>query len=241
MNLKTLSTLLFIVLSLSIATLAQKPSNAQLGKVTYMEGKAELIAADQVVTPVTINTLVYGNQSIKTAGKSMVEISWSNGSKTTIEPLSNYSIGELYSQSGGQALAQSESVFAGFKKAFRAAGESKRVETGGIRRSKGTVDSMPALDQLYWKEDKEITFDEASAFYDKGDFVKAVWAFKTFLDQKPMNEMAKYATFALGHSYLRINNQAKARELFEQFVVKYSNDELRTQAEAVLAKFPAVH
>jgi len=56
-----------------------------------------------------------------------------------------------------------------------------------------------------------------------------------------MSEMAKYATFALGHSYLRINNQVKARELFEQFILKYSNDELRVQAESVLAKFPAVH
>ncbi|MEP7322245.1 MAG: hypothetical protein ABI761_10005 [Saprospiraceae bacterium] len=240
MKSKTLWTLLIAMMSISLVSFAQKPTAAQLGKVTYMEGKAEVLTG-QASTPVSINSLLYANQSIKTAAKSMVEISWSNGSKTTVEPLSSYSVSELYSQSGGQALAQSESVFAGFKKAFQAAGESKRVEAGGIRRSKSKVDSLPAIDQLYWKEDKEITFDEASAFYDKGDYVKAVWAFKTFLDQKPMNEMAKYATFALGHSYLRINNQVKARELFEQFILKYSNDELRTQAEAVLAKFPAVH
>ena len=91
--------------------------------------------------------------------------------------------------------------------------------------------------------DNKISLEELKKLAEEsfGDFVKAVYAFKTFLDQKPMNEMAKYATFALGHSYLKINNQVKARELFEQFILKYSSDELRTQAESVLAKFPAEH
>jgi TolA-binding protein len=51
--------------------------------------------------------------------------------------------------------------------------------------------------------------------------------------------MAKYAMFALGHSYLKINNQQKAKDIFEQFIAKYNSDDLRAQAETVLAKFVA--
>ncbi len=222
----------------SMSTAAQ--SNVQLGKVTYMEGNSQLVAGATTIA-VKINTIVYGNQQIKTAPKSIVEIQWSNGAKTTVEPSSVYNVQDLFSQSSGQALAQSEGVFSGFKKIFREASESKRSEVGGIRRAKGDVDSITSPDKLYWKEDKEITFEEASTFYERGDYVKAVWAFKTFLDQKPMNEMAKYAMFALGHSYLKINNQTKAKELFELFISKYSNDDLRSQAESVLAKFVAAN
>ncbi len=240
MKLKSLLTLLVLFLTISWSGISAQTSALQLGKVTYLEGQAQLSVANTNI-PVAINTIVYANQTLKTAPKSVVEILWSNGSKTTIEPSSVYSIKDLHAQSGSQALVQSETVFSGFKKVFRSATESKRAEEGGIRRTQAKVDTIVSPDQLYWKEDKEITFEEASVYYEKGDFVKAVYAFKTFLDQKPMNEMAKYATFALGHSYLKINNQVKARELFEQFILKYSSDELRTQAESVLAKFPAEH
>jgi len=219
------------------AGIAQNSVNNQVGKISYMEGQAQLLSGSQSI-PVSINTPVYYLQTIKTAAKSIVEINWSNGSKTTVEPLSMYFVKDLYDQSNSKTLAQSESVFSGFKKVFRAANESRRAEEGGIRRTKVAADTLPKPDQLYWKEDREITFDEATAIYEKGDYVKSVWAFKTFLDQKPMDGMAKYATFALGHSYLMVNNQIKAREIFEKFIVKYSNDDLKNQAEMVLAKFP---
>lgn len=237
MKLKSL--ILTATLFAVIGTLtAQNSTNNQVGKVTYMEGQAQLLQGSQSLA-ININTPVYYLQTVKTAAKSIVEISWSNGSKTTVEPSSMYLIKDLFDQSNSKALAQSESVFSGFKKVFRSANESKRAEEGGIRRSKVAADSLPGPDQLYWKEDREISFEEASAIYEKADYVKSVWAFKTFLDQKPMDSMAKYATFALGHSYLMINNQVKAREVFEKFIVKYSNDDLKNQAEMVLAKFPA--
>ena len=232
------SILLALLFSALTVSIAQNAANNQVGKVTYMEGQATLAQGSQSLQ-ITINTPVYYLQTIKTAAKSIVEITWSNGAKTTVEPSSIYLVKDLYDQSNSKALAQSESVFSGFKKVFRSANESRRAEEGGIRRSKVVADSLPKPDQLYWKEDKEISFEEASAIYEKGDYVKSVWAFKTFLDQKPMDSMAKYATFALGHSYLMVNNQVKAREVFEKFIVKYSNDDLKNQAEMVLAKIPA--
>lgn len=217
---------------------AQGTTNNQVGKITYLEGQATLTAGSQAVNA-GINTPILYLQTIKTATKSVVEISWTNGSKTTVEPSSTYLIKDLYDQSNSKALAQSESVFSGFKKVFRAANESRKAEEGGIRRSKVNADTLPKPDQLYWKEDREVSFEEASTFYEKGDYAKAIWAFRTFLDQKPMDSMAKYATFALGHAYLLANNQVKAREVFEKFILKYSNDELKNQAEMVLTKFPA--
>jgi len=236
MKSKTLILCLFISAIFSLQLFAQ--SGTQLGKVVYLEGTAQVIIGT-TTTAIKVNTVVYNNQTIKTAAKSVVEIQWSNGSKTSVEPLSSYSVQALFDQSGGQALAQSENVFAGFKKIFKEATDSKRAEVGGIRRSKAKADTINNPEQTYWKEDKEISFEEASVFYEKGDYVKSVWAFKTFLDQKPLDGMSKYAMFALGHSYLKINNQQKAKDIFEQFIAKYNGDDLRTQAETVLAKFVA--
>lgn len=236
MKSKTLIICLILSATFSLQLFGQ--NGTQLGKVVYLEGTAQALAGS-TITPIKVNTVLYNNQTIKTAAKSIVEIQWSNGSKTSVEPLSSYAVQTLFDQSGGQALAQSENVFAGFKKIFKEASDSKRAEVGGIRRSKAKADTVNNPDQTYWKEDKEISFEEASVFYEKGDYVKSVWAFKTFLDQKPMDSMAKYAMFALGHSYLKINNQQKAKDIFEQFIAKYNSDDLRAQAETVLAKFVA--
>lgn len=236
MKSKTLLICILVNALFSLQLFAQ--NGTQLGKVVYLEGTAQAIAGN-TMTPIKVNTVLFNNQTIKTAAKSIVEIQWSNGSKTTVEPLSSYAVQSLFDHSGGQALAQSENLFAGFKKIFKEATDSKRAELGGIRRSKAKADTINNPDQTYWKEDKEISFEEASVYYEKGDYVKSVWAFRTFLDQKPMDTMAKYAMFALGHSYLKINNQAKAKDIFEQFIAKYNSDDLRTQAETVLAKFVA--
>lgn len=236
MKSKTLIIVLLVSAMYSLQSFAQ--AKTQLGKVVYLEGTAQAIAG-QDISPLKINSILYSGQTVKTAAKSIVEIQWSNGSKTTVEPLSSYSVQTLFDQSAGHALAQSENVFSGFKKLFKEASDSKRTEVGGIRRSKAKADTITSPDQTYWKQDKEVSFEEASVLYEKADYVKAVWAFKTFLDQKPMDSMAKYAMFALGHSYLKINNQAKAKDVFEQFIAKYNNDDLRAQAESVLAKFVA--
>ena len=116
MKSKTLILCLFLSAIFSLQLLAQ--SGTQLGKVVYLEGAAQAIAGNSV-TPLKVNTVLYNNQTIKTAAKSIVEIQWSNGSKTSVEPLSSYSVQSLFDQSGGQALAQSENVFAGFKKIFK--------------------------------------------------------------------------------------------------------------------------
>jgi hypothetical protein len=48
--------------------------------------------------------------------------------------------------------------------------------------------------------------------------------------------MSKYAMFALGHSYIMVNNNVKAKETFEKFVVKYASDGMKTDAEQILTK-----
>lgn len=121
----------FFLCVFSVSVYAQV-GKSQLGKVTYLEGQAQL-TNDQVTTPVGINTVLYANQYIKTAPKSVVEILWSNGAKTSIEPSATYAVKDLFSQSGGQALAQNESVLQD-SKVFRSATESKRAEEGGYQK-----------------------------------------------------------------------------------------------------------
>lgn len=213
-------------------------NSAVLGKITYMEGKVDILSGTTTI-PAKINAELSDGQSIKTGPKSTVEISWNNGAKTSVEPSANYTLKDLHAKSKNQSVAQTESVFANFKKTFSNAGASRRAEEGGIRRSQVKQDTVPDGTKLYWKEDQEMTYEDASRYYEKADYVKAIWAFKVFLDQRPMDTMSKYAMFALGHSYIMVNNPVKAKETFEKFIIKYSSDALKDQAVQVLSKLSA--
>lgn len=233
---KTLFIFICILCSYSFGIAQSNPASS-LGKITYLEGKVEIVSGTSV-TAAKINTELLDGQTIKTGPKSVAEINWNNGAKTSIEPSVSYTVKELYAKSRNQTVAQTESIFSSFKKTFSNAGATRRAEEGGIRRSQVTQDTVPDGTKLYWKEDQEMTYEDASRYYEKADYTKAIWAFKVFLDQHPVDAMAKYALFALGHSYIMVNNTVKARETFEKFIVKYSNDTLKDQAEQVLTKLP---
>jgi hypothetical protein len=47
--------------------------------------------------------------------------------------------------------------------------------------------------------------------------------------------MAPFAEFALGHSYVMVNNPVRAKEIFEGIVARYPNDPLKGEAEKILA------
>lgn len=212
---------------------AQTTDAAAVGKVVYYEGKVELGTGDKW-TPVKINSIVARNQTIRTVGDAMAEISWSNGTKSIVGPNSKLTIQALLAGSTSNAKAGTEGVFTGFKMMFNEGPGKKRSEEGGIRRSEVEEQKTPGKDEIYWKEDKEINFSEAYSLYENKEFGKAIAALQAFLNQKPKDEMAKYAMFALGHSYIMSNNPIKAKEIFEQFVAQYPTDALKADADKVL-------
>ena len=98
------------------------------------------------------------------------------------------------------------------------------------------VRAKPGKSELYWKNNKEVKFDDAASLYKGGDFAKAANSFRLFILQKPKDPKAKFAIFAMGHCYVELNNPAKAREIFQDFIVKFPGDELIAQANEALEK-----
>lgn len=224
------------VLSLVIATgsMAQNAKGGALGKIIYYEGKV-LVGNNSQMNPIRLNNEVFSDQYIKTVGDAMAEIQWSNGVKSVVGPQSNLSITALSKGSTASAKASTEGVFREFKVKVNTNGQSKRSEEGGIRRDEIKSDTKTDGD-MYWKEDKEILFSEAYAFYENAEFAKAIAALQAFVNQKPKDDMVKYAWFALGHSYIMANNLSKAQEIFTRFVSDFPNDELSKDAAAVLSQ-----
>lgn len=204
------------------------------GKIIYYEGKVE-IGNGKDWTAVKLNNEVKKEQRIRTLGSGLAEILWSNGTKTIVGPNSNQSIADLMAANSSKAKTETEGVFTGFKAKVNTKAGAKRSEEGGIRRDEATTDEK-GKETVYWKEDKEISFEEAYSIYESKDYAKAIAALQAFLNQKPKDEMARYAMFALGHSYIMSNNNIKAKEIFLNFVVLYPNDPLKADAEQVLAK-----
>jgi TolA-binding protein len=207
----------------------------EVGKIVYMEGNVEISSGDEW-TKATIGTVLSDLHIIRTHANAMVEILWDNNTKTVLEEESEMKVNVIYESSSPEVVEETEGVFSRFKNLFKSSSKKARAEEGGIRRNQVKADTVPNPESMYWKEINEITYEEAALYYENGDYVKAISAFKSFLNQKPLDKMSKYAMFALGHSYIMVNNNAKAKETFEKFVVKYANDGMKTDAEQILTK-----
>lgn len=212
---------------------AQSTDTTAIGKLVYYEGKVEL-GSGSSWTRAKINTPVRKHQTIKTSVEATAEIVWNNGVKTIVGPNSTQEVQKLFSASSSSPKQSTEGVFSGVKAKMNS--EVKHKEVGGIRRTEADTVKKKEETDVYWKEDKEITFEDAYAFYDKKEFNKAIAAFQAFIHQKPLDPMIKYAWFALGHSYIMENNPIKAKEIFDQFLLQYPTDPLKAEAEKVLQK-----
>ena len=218
-------------LALALASIAAFAQPA-IGKIVYYEGKVEL-GSGQSWTAAKINMDVKSGQSIRTVGDAMAEITWTNGVKSVMGPNSTVLSDALMTGSAGKAKTETAGVFTGFKS--KVSTSAKRSEEGGIRREQADGGQKEG-DQVYWKQDKEILFSEAYAFYEAAEYGKAIAALQAFINQKPKDEMTPYALFALGHSYIMSNNPVKAKEIFSQFVTQYPGDSLRADAELIISK-----
>lgn len=226
--------LIITVALFSFQVNAQSADTVQLGKIVYYEGKVELGTGASWAKP-KINMPVRKGQHIRTTGDAMAEIVWSNGIKSVVGPGSNIGVQALYASSSKSPKVETEGIFTNVKN--KAGNEQKRSEVGGIRRSE--TESGPKNEDnqnIYWKEDKEIVFEEAYTIYEGKDYAKAIAALQAFIHQKPRDPMAKYASFALGHCYIMENNPIKAKEIFEQFLVQYPNDPLKQDAQLLIGK-----
>jgi TolA-binding protein len=214
---------------------AQVGDTTRIGKIVYYEGKVE-IGTENKWSVVKIGAPVRKNQWIKTTGDGMAEISWSNGKKSVVGPNSKIGSQALFASLNNGAKKNTEGVFTGFNKVFQENTTAKRSEEGGIRRSETEVRASGGDQEVYWKEDKEISFEEAYDFYSRQDYGKAIAGFHAFLNQKPNDDRSRVALFALGHAYIMADNSIKAKEIFERFIALYPTDALKSDAEKVISQ-----
>lgn len=204
-----------------------------LGEITYFEGRVKLSVADSNTwAPVSLHQSVYDNQSIKTSFESAVEIKWINGSKSSIGARTQQNIASLYGNSSKNVKSKTESIWGNFLALFSEK-SSESQEEGGIRRSQVLVEDTSEDDFSF---EEEMTFEKCSKLYETKSYLKAVNAFTKFLSQQPNHPKAPFALFAKGHCYIEMNNLEKARETYQDFIVKYPNHSLAKSANDILQK-----
>ncbi len=206
-----------------------------LGKIIYLEGKVE-VSVDEAWVPAKMNHTLQASQSIRTRGNGMAEIQWASGSKTVVGPNSALSIGELAKDQSAEKKNAANGSLTSFKRMFTESTASARKEEGGIRRNKAVIDETNSNDGIYWKQEREISFEEAAEFYTNEDYGRAISALNAFLQQKPEHEKAPMASVALAHAYIEVNNVPKARQLFEAFLDQYPDHALSSDVRTTLAQ-----
>lgn len=204
-----------------------------IGKIIYLEGKVE-VSQDDAWIPVNVNHQLLSTHSIRTPGNGMVEILWESGQKTIIGPNSSLQVGELAAAQKNDSKTKTAGITTNFRRMFIETADAGRKEEGGIRRSKGVVGTETGDDGLYWKQEREISFEEAAAIYEAGEYPKAIAAFHAFLQQKPDHEQAPLAIFGIGHAYLEVNNPLMAKQVFEDFLLRYPAHNLSNDVRGLL-------
>jgi TolA-binding protein len=200
------------------------------GNILYYEGKVE-IGKEPSWTRAKIKAPVKRNQWIKTSPDAMVEIKWLNGNSTVVGPNTKVEIKVLAQASNGNGKTSTEGVFGEFMNVFKTTSGARQSEEGGIRRDN---DEQKEPDEVYWKHEGIITFEQAFSVYEKKSYTQAIPGLHAYIDQNPKADNTKFAYFALGHCYIMANNPLKAKEIFKSFIIIYANDPLKADAEKVL-------
>ena len=65
------------------------------------------------------------------------------------------------------------------------------------------------------------SYSEAEAFYEKGNYPKAIEKYQEYLAVNPQGNMAAMATYYIAKSYVAAKDKSKACEKFEQVVEQY--------------------
>lgn len=227
--------LLAICFSITTTLSFAQPTSTPVGKIIYLEGKVE-VSNDDAWMPVKMNHQLIATQSIRTPGNGMAEIQWASGTKTVVGPNSVLKVGELVKSQSADKKSAATSSLTSFKRMFNESTASARKEEGGIRRNKAVIDETVSSDGIYWKQEREISFEEAAEFYTSEDYARAISAFHAFLQQKPDHEKAPMAWVALAHAYIEVNNVPKARELMETFLVNHPEHTLTEDVRHTLAQ-----
>lgn len=231
---KSIYTFLFLLLISQLHVFAQDSVSTRIGKVVYLEGSVKLLKDGRFWVPAKIGDDVLIESKIKTGLNALVEIDWINGSKSKVTQNSELNALDLYESSGKNTKAKTANLWDRFAKIFSDEVTQKKQEEGGIRRSMAEVRSKPGRSELYWKETKEVSFDDASTAYIKKDYTKAAQLFQQFIYQRPRDPQIPKARFALAHCHIEMNNPVKAKELLTDFIDRYPDHELTEIAKKVL-------
>ena len=227
------ATLLISLLAITCSSHAQNKDKDWLGILIYFEGDVKISNSDTLKDAV-INQKLSEKDVVQTGNEAAAEIRWQDGLKSYVGPNSSQNIATLHGSLNKNAKSKNQSIWSDFQNLFTSKSTENTQEEGGIRRSKAEVDEPAAPDELYWKEFKKITFEKAAEEYENENFVKSVKLFESFLDQNPNAENANYAHFALGHSYVELNNVERAQEVFKELKENFPDDPLAEKSEQFL-------
>jgi len=194
----------------------QLPEKA-IGTLVYFEGAVEVAHSGTNWAAAKIDQHLRPTQKVRTGANASAEIQWGNGTSTVIGPESKQSIAALFERARKNAPSASDGgVVQKFVDLF-AEDQEATSGTGGIRRGQPSV-----------------SFAEAARTYENAHYRKAVRKLHLYLEQNPLSPNAKKVRFALGHSYLKLNNPLQAEAEFEAIVQTYPDHPLADRARTIL-------
>jgi len=225
---------LFVCIAVAPATAqSQNSGQERVGQLVYFEGSVDVKPPNGSWGGAEIEQALQRNLTLRTGPRATAELSWQNGSKTTLGPSTTQKVGALYEQTATQKTASTDGLVQQFMDLFREqTGDASEV--GGVRRGPAEVPESPGPGELYWQTYATVSFNKAQKSYELGNYATAVRQFHLFLQQSPSHSKVEMARFALGTCYLELNNPTQARTAFQTLLDKHPDHPLADRARTML-------
>lgn len=226
--------IVFVVAVSSIVLLAQSPQ--AVGEIVRLKGVVKVLRSGEWQTA-QVHDKLFPIQIIQLGKEATVEIKWTNGRSTILDPRSKHDIKSLFAYSNTTLQASTISIFDRFSQSLL--GQNKTSDA--VKADDASEEARSTeTDGLYIRQEKELTYEECLALYRGEDLLACATGLRQFLEQKPTDPNADKICFALVECYVKLNNvlRTKAQLLF--FKKNYSNSPLLSEVEILLERLSVV-
>jgi hypothetical protein len=208
-----------LLLLLSLATTAY--SQQALGTIKYFEGITEAKSESQTWIPVRLEQHLIASDSIRTAGRSRLEIAWTSGQTTILMGGEVHEINALFQSLDIGGNSQRENVFSRFQELFRATSQNERLTEGGIRRDEVEAQQRVDPTALFWFMEEPADIQSAHQLYEENNFRDALPIFIQFTEQQFASEEVERVYFMIAHCFFELNNYVKGIETLELMLRRF--------------------
>jgi tetratricopeptide (TPR) repeat protein len=164
-----------------------------VGKINFFLGEVQMKDNQNLAyKTATMNAVVHQEGYVKTGPDASLEIKWTNGCVSKVDPNKQLSIAKLLEEANANPNWRNK--LANKASGLKLQSKQSAKSVAGIRRDEVEVKKESSL---FWYTETPLVIDDAIAFFDNKNYTSAIPIFEGVIEQGPLKRDAE-----LAHTYL---------------------------------------